>query len=229
MATDNSLVFLKAQQKGPAISADGTDIVWRSLRDGSGITVPWVQALVFQGCVFGTQVGSVSTGINTHAGIDADQPEVVVQIPDGTCALPLFVHVHAEGGTTAIGMTQVVASVSDVLVGAGTSTAGTVFNMNLLNPASSPSLVYHTYTGNGTDPLTAGHHIELGRASAVCVDTDAAAATSLMPTVSASAMDRVMPLIADGGSIVGHAESQAAAALFYASIMWAEFPESMFI
>jgi len=222
-----SHTFVLAQQEGVSRVSDGADIKWRALRDGSGIVVPWVQALVFEGRVFGTQVGSVSTGVNTHAGIDADQPEVAINIPDGTECLPLWVHVHAEGGTTTIGMTQVMAAVSDVIVGAGTATTGTAINMRLDSPIATAASVYHTYSGNGTDPLTAGHHIELGRASATNVDTDAAAATTLMPTVEASVLNRIMPVIVDGGSIVGYGESQAAAALFYASIMWAEFTEGV--
>jgi len=205
------------------------DDQWREVRltpSGAILQVPWVQALVFEGVVFGFQFGSVSTGINGHAAVDPDQPEIAINIPDGIAGLPLQITASAEG-TTTLGALDLLAAVSDVLSGAGTSTAGTAVNLRLDAPRGPSASVYHTFSGNGTDILTAAHHLELQRVHQL-VDTDAATSGLVFARLDWSALTHIAPVILDGGTIGVFVEGQAAACSGFATPIWAELSESAF-
>ena len=128
-------------------------------------------------------------------------------------------------GATTLAQGGMLAAVSNIDVGAGTSTSYTPFNLNLNNPTAASCSAAHTYTGNGTDPLTAGNHLDLQRVSAV-IDADAATSGIIPPTLSWSAKDKVAPLITQVGSILAYGE--AAANTLFATILWAEFNHSDF-
>jgi hypothetical protein len=116
-------------------------------------------------------------------------------------------------------------AVSNIDVGAGTSTAYTPFNLNLNTPVSASATAQHTYTGNGTDPLTAGNYLDLKRVSAV-IDADAATSGIIPPILEWTAKNNIAPLITQVGSILAYAE--AAANTWFGTITWAEFNHSDF-
>jgi hypothetical protein len=208
-------------------NTEGSAIQQRMLRDGTSITIPWIQALVFEGRVFGMHAGSVTTPIAGHAAIDADQPEASVFFADGTAAIPVSIRATMETGATTLAQGGMMCAVSNISVAAGTSTAVTPFNLNM----SSLGIVtggtaQQAYTGNGTDPLTAGNFLELARVSAV-VDADAATSGLVLPSLSWNIGEAVAaPLIQDIGSILLYGE--AAANTLFGQIVWAELPESFF-
>lgn len=211
------------KQFNVAAGADGTWVGLRGLRDGSVVEVPWVQALVLEGRVFGVQAGGVTTPIAGHAAIDADQPEIAVRVPSGASVVPLSARMAMETGATTLAQGGMMVAVSGIDVGAGTSTSFTPFPLNFNAPRASSCLAHHTYTGNGTDPLTAGNHIELARVSAV-IDADAATSGIIPPTLKWTAFDDIAPLIAQVGSFLGYGE--AAANTVFATLIWAEFDAS---
>jgi hypothetical protein len=177
--------------------------------------------------VFGMHAGSVTTPIAGHAAIDADQPEASVFFADGTAAIPVSIRATMETGATTLAQGGMMCAVSNISVAAGTSTAVTPFNLNM----SSLGIVtggtaQQAYTGNGTDPLTAGNFLELARVSAV-VDADAATSGLVLPSLSWNIGEAVAaPLIQDIGSILLYGE--AAANTLFGQIVWAELPESFF-
>ena len=81
----------------------------------------------------------------------------------------------------------------------------------------------HTYTGNGTDPLTAGNFLELARATAL-IDSDAATSGIIPPTLKWTAMDDLVPLLAEAGSLLAYGE--AAANTLFATLIWAELADA---
>lgn len=212
--------YVNGQHNNISRVADGTATRLRSTRDGAIFTAPWIQALVLEGRVFYAEDGNFTTPTAGHAGIDADQPELDVDIPDGTVGIPLDVWVATEatGGT---GL-ETLAIVSPTLVGAGTSTAVTPVNLRLDNPVAVAATARRTYSANGTDPTASS--IELFRVQ-VAVDMDTADfvpgnwgrwnAQQLGPA----------PLIADGGSIVVYRGATTSTTGF-GRATWAELAES---
>mgnify|MGYP001606547473 FL=1 len=216
-----------AEQFNVGRSVDG----WRAargLRDGSLVTVPWYQALVFEGRCFGMHGGSVTTPMAGHAAIDADQPEGSIYIATtGVSLIPLYIMMAMETGATTLAQGGMMAAISNINVGAGTSTAFTPFNLKMTTVGYTPSAsAAVTYTGNGTDPLTAGNFLEIARASAV-IDADAATSGIIPPVLKWAAGDALLaPMVEDIGSILAYGE--AAANTLYLTMFWAELPSTAF-
>lgn len=212
------------EQKAPTFGAEGIPRGVRLTRDGAMVQLPWIQSLVMAGRVYGIHAGTVTTPIAGHAAIDADQPEAAVYVADGTCLIPITIRAAMETGATTLAQGGMMAAFSGISVGAGTSTATTPFALNLQNINTPNASAAAAYTGNGTDPLTAGNYIEAARVSAV-IDADAATTGIVPPTLLWSAnQDGYAPLIQDAGSILVYGE--AAANTLYATIVWAELPET---
>lgn len=204
--------------------SNGARVGARGLTDGSLVAAPWYQALVFEGRCFGIHAGSVTTPIAGHAAIDADQPEAAVWFADGTAAIPLYISMTQETGATTLAQGGMMCAVSNIAVGAGTSTAATPFNLNMFSTGyTTGATAAVAYTGNATDPLTAGNFLELTRVSSV-IDADAATSGIIPPVLRWSATDGIAPVIQDIGSILAYGE--AAANTLFATIMWAELPET---
>lgn len=220
-------VRLLADQVDIGFTEENRLVPWRGLRDGTGITVPWYQSLVFAGRAFGIHAGSVTTPIAGHAAIDADQPEAGVWFADGTAALPIYISAAQETGATTLAQGGMMCAVSNIAIGAGTSTAATPFNLNMTSTGyTTGATAGVAYTGNGTDPLTAGNFLELARVSSV-IDADAATSGIIPPVLMWSAANTgLAPLIQDIGSILLYGE--AAANTLFGTIIWVELPESMF-
>lgn len=215
-----------AQQLNVGRTTDGNRVGIRTTRDGALIALPWYQALVLEGRVFGIHAGSVTTPIAGHAAIDADQPEAAAWFADGTAAIPLSIRATMETGATTLAQGGMMCAVSNIAVGAGTSTAATPFNLNMASNVgiTTGATAGVAYTGNGTDPLTAGNFLELARVSAV-VDADAATSGIVLPSLFwSAATGAVAPIIQDVGSILLYGE--AAANTLFGEIVWAEIPES---
>lgn len=217
-----------AQQLNVGRGSDGTNPTVRTLRDGSLITVPWYQALVFEGRCFGVHAGSVTTPIAGHATIDADQPELGVYFAaTGTSVLPLYVSMAQETGANTLAQGGMMAAISNISVGAGTSTAATPFNLKSVSTGyTTAAAAGVAYTGNGTDPLTAGNFLELARVSSI-IDADAATSGITPPTLRWGVQDAfAVPLLEDICSILLYGE--AAANTVFGTAMWAELPSTAF-
>lgn len=200
----------------------------RMTGDGSLITAPWFNTLVFNGNVFGMHAGEITTGIAGHAAVDADQPEAAVRVPDGTEIMPLFLQANLQSGETTLGIHGLMFAASNIDVGNGTSTAyqttGVPTNLRMDNPIGSSCIARHTYSGNGTDPLTAGNFMELGRVGGT-IDSDVVdTGTTIMVPLVLSAMLRPMPVIKDAGSLLGYGEGGTGANFFF-QLVWMENSE----
>lgn len=198
----------------------------RGTRDGAIFSAPWIQALVFEGRVFGINAGTVTTPIAGHVAVDADQPEAAVRIPDGTVGIPLYLTATVETGSTTLGVGGLMFAVSNIDVGNGTSTAATPFNLRMDNLVATAATARTAYTGNGTDPLTAGNYIELDRQS-FALDSDAVTSGFWIPRLTWSAQGNgLTPVVMDAGSILFYAEHANNAPSVYGTLVWAELSET---
>ena len=195
----------------------------RGTGDGSLFVAPWYQSLVFAGKVYYANAGSVSTGIAGHAAADADQPEIAVRVLGSQEVLPLHLRASTESFETTLGIHGVMYAASVIDVGVGTSTLfsgssasadGKAINMRMDFPSGSAAQVRHTYSANGTDPLTAGQFMELGRESGN-FDSDAATSGIKGLSMTLSAFTQPMPVIRDVGSLVGYGEGGTTANFYF--------------
>lgn len=219
--------LMSAQTTVSRNSTDSKLITARGTRDGSLFTIPWIQGLVMEGKVFGINAGAVTTAIAAKAAIDADQPEMAVYTAaDTTVLMPVHLWATLESGSTTLGVHGVQLAISNISVGAGTSTAATPLNQNLSSGNASSATAKVAYTGNGTDPLTAGNYQILKHSGGV-IDSDAATSgVPFMPTAEfLFGQTYWSPIVANTGSILGYGEG-VAGAVFWGGMVWAEFTEA---
>lgn len=121
---------------------------------GEGIVLPAYFNAVAEGRMFVANVGTATTPISfAKTAYDADQPQFVIDVPSGTTIMPISLKVvhETEAGT----LNEVIWSVSDGILGAGTSTVVTPANARTQVSGVQPSSVcslYSLYTGNSTAP-----------------------------------------------------------------------------
>ncbi len=141
--------------------------------------------------------------------------------------IPIFITAAQETGATTLAQGGMMCAVSGINVAAGTSTVVTPFNLKMVSVGVSVvAAAAVAYTGNGTDPLTAGNFLELKRVSSV-IDADAATSGLIPPVLEWAAGTAVAcPLVEDIGSILLYGE--AAANTLFGTILWAELAQSAF-
>src|SRR3990167_8353236 len=107
-------------------------------RRAEGLVLPAHFNAVSEGRVFVANVGTASTPINfAKTAYDADQPQAVIDVPVGTSIIPLAFKGVME--TEAGALNEVIASVSQTLTGAGTSTVITSVNARVQAEGTAPS------------------------------------------------------------------------------------------
>ena len=78
----------------------------RLIRDGSQVTIPWVQALVMEGRVFGCGVGATALGVAAGTfgagAIDTDELDYLQTIPATVAVIPLLIDVNLSAIGTAL-------------------------------------------------------------------------------------------------------------------------------
>lgn len=197
--------------------ADGTEKPLRLNRRSEGIVLsPLIQASLDKK-VFMAHIGLASTPVSfAKTAYDADQPQLVVDVPDGKTIVPLEILLVLEdsAGTD----NEVIALASGTNVGAGTSTAVTPTNHFVPSSGSAPvsaCSVYSLYTANGTDPNTAPY-FEFWR------ETDAFAATVGEKTWKWSALESPPPVIQGTGSLVIYVSATTTAPAGYLRVKWWE-------
>lgn len=221
----------KAQQSTSiARQSEGNDVYLRALRDGSLIQSDWKQAAVMAGYGFMVNVGTFSSGVlgGESSIIDIDSPNYVLDIPNGTCIMPLRIGVHVQAGTVSTQEEcEILIAVDQDTGWDGTASATTdsIYNMNTLCGATSRcrsrSVFTDTFTTTG-DPVL---DIELARkvlewdvtgTGAIGMDVDLVYEPKNPPIINGPAM----LIIYWGGdnAVVGG----------FADIQWLEFPESAF-
>lgn len=215
---------LVANQAARPAVADGAFINARGTRSGEVFTAPWKLALVMEGKCFMASPTSATTPIAGHSAIDADQPEFAIRAAaDTLVVLPLYLLAGTESGATTLGVHELMWAISNIDVANGTSTGITPMNCNLSSSDAATAVVRHTYSANGTDPLTAGNYTELVRSSGL-IDSDAATSGFTLPN-ALWVLEYCPVILARTGSIVGYAGGSTGA-FFSFSAFWAEFTQA---
>lgn len=134
-----SNVHLQAQEQSAQRTSDGTLPQARGDRSGIQFIGDAGYAFALNGEVYVANAGSATTPITFAGAYDADGPDLVIDVPDGTTIQPLYIHVQYEAvGTTLL--LETFASISNSLAGTCTVTGGgTVTPRNLRTGISTAS------------------------------------------------------------------------------------------
>ncbi len=122
------------------------------LKDGSAVAIPWVQAMVLKGKVFHAYIGSATTPVTLDASYAATDPDISLDVPDGTAIIPLRITAVVEAyGTTAL--FETFSLCTKTLAAASGGTVFTPINMALRSSNGSACACYTAPTvtdGNTT-------------------------------------------------------------------------------
>lgn len=180
---------------------------------------PWAQSLVLEGRVFHASFATQTTPISFTA-YDQDRPDITVSCPDGAAIIPLYVKIELEdsAGTD----TEAVFFITDVAVGAGTSTAITNGPHNMRSDISTRTSVatcVRTHTAN----ITLTNYRELDRW--VYAFADATAGPAKIIEYNPLALNGLAPVINGPGTFCVAVAATTTQAAGFAQVYWAEFAE----
>jgi len=192
-------------------------------RDGSLVTVDWAQALANMGRVFFGYVGIDTTPATLDAAWANTDPDVSLDVPQGTTAIPLRITVIYEAfGTDLLAETITLVSRTPTAYSAGTLLASIPTRTD--GPVSSACKFVQAPTV--TSGYTAGA-FELFRDVYQLVGTMAAGEAGPNPKREwAVGLDGVAPVLVGPASMATWAVSQAATG--YIQYQWAEVPSNLF-
>ena len=193
--------ILKIRQNTYEVYSDGQERTARGNRRSEIVTMPAYLQASADKKVFQASIGTATTPVSfAKTAYDADQPQLVIDVPVGKVIIPLELTVMLEdsAGTD----TEVIWGCAGALSGAGTSTAVTPANLWIAPsggaaPASSCS-AYRQYTGNSTDITAETDFIEFYREVYAFAD----ATTDPIKTFKWRAMESPAPVINGAGSLV---------------------------
>lgn len=221
-------LYVRAQQQNVGRGVDGTWLALRATRDGSPIVMPWVQALVLEGRVFSIIGPEAATRTTTGmtllalASFGDDDETLYADIPDGTAAIPLNVEarVQVSGGAVA----HAYAFVTATLLGTGgTETACVIRNLRIDAPVTSGATAAHT-ADSEVDHVT-GTEVFLFR---FVTTFDLDAAIGIDPGYTWSYGTNGYAPVALDASALCVSVVQTTSGTGWASLQWAELPESAF-
>lgn len=195
------------------------------LKDGARISADWVQSLALRGKVFHAYVGSATTPATLDASYAATDPDISLDVPDGTAIMPLCIRVVVE----AFGTTALFETFSLVTKTLGNSSAGTAFtpiNMATRQGGGSNCKVFvgPTVTDGSahTDAFELGRHTYAKAVTIATADDD----NSIYPTYFQWTYKDMgfAPILHGDASLQTWVTCQAATG--YIQYWWAELGES---
>lgn len=143
---------------------DGELMALRGTRDGAVFTADWYLAAALEGRAFGVNHGTGTEPITTSAGgLDLSEPDLLIQVPEGTTIIPVYIE-YAIEETGSAGPMEIYAMASAATTQAAGGTAGTaltIYNMRSDAPYESLCTADKTAT-SGITPYT-GNYIEFFR------------------------------------------------------------------
>jgi hypothetical protein len=185
---------------------------------GEMVGMPWWQQMVAEGNVFTVNIGDASTpNVFTETAYDQDQPQFGLDVPSGTTIIPLSCTLYWENqaGTD----NEFFMRMDDGLLGAGTSTGETIFNM-LQGPSDTQRVSRCTariqYTGNAAAITVGPEFIRFG-------NPFAADATEGNMNFEWTAQNMVAPVIQGEACISGYALAASTDPEGFLNFTWAEF------
>ena len=225
--TTDTLAFAKN------FNSTAAEVRLSAVPDGGLVTGSWLQAMVARGFGWIVQVGDLTTPIvGGGAGtiLDADQPELVMDVPAGTTLRPIRIAVDCETPLLAADseISEIVLSVDRTNVSGATATNGTVetvFNMRTDIVGGSPVSVVSAVTTNlsGVPTISA----ELQRAN-VAGDFAGVPANTFWGNLKMLYEPKVPPYIVGPATVVVHFGGTVATS-GYIQAFFLAFPSSKVI
>jgi len=202
------------------VTEDDRFLAPQETRDGAVTVIDYALQRAIEGRVYSAIVGSAATPTSfAKTTYDADQPQLVVDVPDSTAIIPIRAQLALQdsAGTN----TQILTLASTVNVGSGTSTAVTPVNHKFGSSNTSGCSAYSLYTGNGTDPTTGTEQWLDGWVYAF--------ADATTDPVKHYVQDfRLNPVVIQGtGSLVFYVVGTGTAPAGFLKVSWIELPETM--
>jgi hypothetical protein len=203
-----------ARTFGKEVAARGTLKTLAGTQDGAAYVCDYVLNKAMEGRLFIAQLGTATTPVSGRIGYDADQPEMVIDVPTGVTIIPVSIQVALEdsAGTD----NEIVAEASPAVTGAGTSNTGTSYCMRLNSGYSSSCVYRYTYSGNGTAPAS---YVEFWRDGYAFADTT----VGPIKTFAWSAYTSPAPVLVGPASLLLHITGTTTAPAGFAKVVWAEF------
>lgn len=201
-------------------TSDNEFLAFRSMRDGSLVTVDWKQALVAEGRAFMMQLGTEDAPIASTTAIDDELVFAVIDVPLGTTAMPFFAQIVVGTHTTAsLYNTMIEIDNAKVRFVSG-GTAFTPLNLRTDSPISSTATAV-VGTDVVTSAKTSGGSLEVYRES---IEVNVGDAADYWPPMEYKPV--VCPVVVGPGSILLHHGVTTADTTSYGVIMWFEIPTS---
>ena len=206
------------------IKEAGTDTQVNALglKDGAIVSADWVQTNLMLGTVYMCYLGDESTAGTFDAAYANTDPDIMIDVPDGTTIIPLKIQMQVEDyGSKALFETMALVSKT---LGAATSTAFTPINVRTRAAGGSnctcctAPTVTSGYTAGSFELFHYVLHEVLDVGSA---DDDAAAQVVRRDWGWSIAKDGFAPVIDGEGSLQFWAISQACKG--FCQIYWLEF------
>lgn len=153
---------IEAVMQAKNYAADSVGVDLRSVLGGL-LAADWRAALAARGYGWHIDVGSLSTPITGGGNgtiLDADQPELAIDVPSGTCMVPIRIDVACQIplGATDSDESEIAILLDRTAVSGGTATNGTVespMNMRTNKTGGCPLTVVSAVTTNLSAGFTA--------------------------------------------------------------------------
>lgn len=216
-----------AQQNSPGVGAEGNWRAARGTRDGILFTANWKEALVLEGRVHTIMVGALATGITGGGNgtvIDADQPEFVISVPDGTALIPLEITIAFGTDLNAAGevaQALVIADTAAAYDGTGTVTTETPVNLISSGGVTTVATAVSACTVNMTAPTES--RLIAAQAFGYSILTAGAGVGDFTLDYIAQ-----VPDILQGPAAIYGYWGATGAAVGWAKVTWAEVPEARY-
>jgi len=214
-------------------NSTSNEVPLSAVPDGGLVTGSWLQAQVARGFGWVVQVGDLTTPIaggGDTAIIDANKPQLVMDVPAGTTLRPIRIAVDCETPLIATDddESEIVLSIDRTNVSGATATNGTVetvFNMRTDIVGGSPVSVVSAISTNLTgDPAISA---ELQRANVVA-DLAGTPVTSLWGSLKMLYEPKYPPFIVGPATVVVHFGGTVATS-GYIQAFFLAFPSSKVI
>ncbi len=214
-------VRVKPQQQSVSRANDGGGwVAWRSLRDGAGIVVPWVTALILEGRCFAADAGKVDSLLTIMTTYADTSKTIFVDVPDGTAMIPL--QANFTFGATGGAIDYAKLFVSETLNGVGgTETLITPRNL-LLGETSPATTATAAHTASSAVDTVTGTEVTL-LSWYVGQDLDA---VGISPVLYWSCAESGATCIGLNGSSFNLACFCNTSGTGCGQLIWAELPES---
>ena len=221
-----------SQSSSVGRASEGAQKQLRVLRDGSLVSVDWMQALVMEGRVFGVNVGTGTGPTTFNAAYAVAEQDLYLYVPANTVIIPLLMSVAFEDTGTAIVM-DVVAGYSLNGDSAVTGTALTIYNYKTGDSRDSGCTATSVITAAGTTHLGGDDFLEIWRPYAGFAEDAFNGSTAWVNQAVHgarwSAKQEVAPIIGSVGTAGALSlYASATASTGFITLIWAELPASAF-